>query len=126
MALPEVKEGLAMCGIAVFAARRLAGTYNDVEQKLAAFLTYLGLPTLPGHAALIKPIQKAIASPRTRPSTRQGGHADSADESGVTHGGFEDPYKEWWSMQFDPQEENKARDYASSINYMLALLQVCA
>jgi hypothetical protein len=36
-----------------------------------------------------------------------------------------DPYKEWWSLQFDPAAESKAHDHLSSLTYMPVMLQVC-
>jgi hypothetical protein len=37
-----------------------------------------------------------------------------------------DPYKEWWSLQFDPAAESKAHDHLSSLTYMPVMLQVGA
>lgn len=35
-----------------------------------------------------------------------------------------DPYKEWWSLQFDPAAESRAHDHLSSLTYMPVMLQV--
>jgi hypothetical protein len=43
-----------MCGLAVFAARRLQSSpLKQPEQQVAAFLSHLGLPSLPGQQQLL-------------------------------------------------------------------------
>lgn len=43
-----------MCGLAVFAARRLQSSpLKQPEQQVAAFLNYLGVPPLPGQQQLL-------------------------------------------------------------------------
>jgi hypothetical protein len=47
-------QALAMCGLAVFAARRLQSSpLKQPEQQVAAFLSHLGLPPLPGQQQLL-------------------------------------------------------------------------
>jgi hypothetical protein len=140
----EFLEALAMCGLAAFASRRLAGSSSSSylkqpEQKLAAFLSYIGLPPLPGHSFLLSRAAAlasgtagnsgtaTAAGPGQSPGARVGGAGSSGvmavgSRAGVGVG--RDPYEEWWGMVFDPEAENKARDYASSMDYNLVLLQV--
>jgi hypothetical protein len=50
----DFTQALAMCGLAVFAARRLqASPLRQPEQQVAAFLSHLGLPPLPGQQQLL-------------------------------------------------------------------------
>lgn len=51
---PGFTQALAMCGLAVFAARRLqASPLKQPEQQVVAFLSHLGLPPLPGQQQLL-------------------------------------------------------------------------
>ena len=142
----EFLEALAMCALAAFASRRLSSSSSYLkqpEQKLAAFLSYLGLPALPGHSFLLSraaglaatgnsTAAAAAAGGGTGPSAggRGGGGGGGSGEQRVGAGAragvgvVRDPYEEWWGMMFDPEAENKARDYASSMDYNLVLLQV--
>jgi hypothetical protein len=50
----DFTQALAMCGLAVFAARRLQSSpLKQPEQQVAAFLSHLGLPPLPGQQQLL-------------------------------------------------------------------------
>lgn len=47
-------HALAMCGLASFGSRKLqASPLRQSEQQLAAFLTHLGLPPLPGQQEML-------------------------------------------------------------------------
>lgn len=50
----QFSQALAMCGLAVFGAKRLQSSpLKQPQQQLAAFLTYMGLTPLPAHEQIL-------------------------------------------------------------------------
>lgn len=76
-------HALAMCGLAVFGARRMqASPLRQPEQQLAAFLTYMGLTPLPTHEQIL-----AGSAGLTAASRQEGGVHHSAEHSLWYHDG---------------------------------------
>ncbi len=83
LSVSDFTQALAMCGLAVFAARRLhSSPLKQPEQQLAAFLSYLGLPPLPGHQALMAGtnISGGAAAGGGRSSTGEGQKAIKSEQ----------------------------------------------
>lgn len=51
-------------------------------------------------------------------------HIHSCAGGSCRHGTSADPYKEWWSLKFDPAAESRSHDYLSSLTYMPVMIQV--
>ena len=59
-------QALAMCGLSAFTSRRLQRTHlQSPEQQLADFLTFMGLPPLPGQQQLAVPNAAPAATSTT-------------------------------------------------------------
>lgn len=76
LACESFSQALAMCGLAVFGARRLQSSpLKQPEQQLAAFLTYMGLTPLPGHEQILA--GDAAAQQAANRNGKQGLHSRS-------------------------------------------------
>ncbi len=113
----EFVQMLCMVGQAVFASKRLHRSYMAAEEKLSTFLDLLYSNGPAESIALPSSISQLTVVGGDGGSSGMGA---STAQPGLQLG-KEDPYEEWWSMQFEGGADAAAANAGSQ---QLVMLQV--